>query len=438
MGSSPTTGTNSNRTRSNELHDVGSRTDTGTDTAFRTPRQFGVRGKPLPQYTVTLVTRLLYPRGCVNKMNTRYRLVTRGSRGGTFYCFDKLTMKRQSLHTTSEDEARQIVEAKNNAERQPVLNLQIAKAYLAASDSGITTRTWQNALEALIQNKRGANLERWTRAAKDEAFNLIRNKTIIETKGDQLLRVLHAGTVSTNCFLRQLHNFALDMSWLPWPLIPKRQWPAVRYKEKRGITLDEHRRIVEREKNPEFKAFYQLAWHLGASQSDLAHLQAEDVDWSCRVISFFRMKTRWRGQQPPQIRFGKEVEEILTKLPKKGPLFPKLILKREKHRAKEFKRRCLGLQIEGVTLHSYRYAWAERAKQAGYPERYAQLALGHNSKAVHRAYAKRAEVLLPPLEEYERKIIPFNGAAQAATNTTEAVTGKPHQTAEAVGAQEVT
>jgi hypothetical protein len=40
------------------------------------------------------------------------------------------------------------------------------------------------------------------------------------------------------------------------------------------------------------------------------------------------------------------------------------------------------------------------------------LALGHNSKAVHRAYAKNAKVTLPPLEEYEReherKIVPLN------------------------------
>ena len=63
----------------------------------------------------------------------------------------------------------------------------------------------------------------------------------------------------------------------------------------------------------------------------------------------------------------------------------------------------MGLGIEGVTLHSYRYAWAERAKTAGYPERFAQLALGHNSKAVHRAYARKAQVTLPPLEEYERE-----------------------------------
>jgi integrase len=51
--------------------------------------------------------------------------------------------------------------------------------------------------------------------------------------------------------------------------------------------------------------------------------------------------------------------------------------------------RCRQLGVQGVTLHSYRYAWAERAKTAGYPERFAQEALGHNSKAVHRAYAKR-------------------------------------------------
>jgi len=192
---------------------------------------------------------------------------------------------------------------------------------------------------------------------------------------------------------------------------------------------------VERERNPEYKAYYQLAWHLGASQSDLAHLQGEDVDWSTSVISFFRMKTRWRSQQPPQIRFGKDTEEILATLPKTGPLFPTLILKKEKHRAKEFKRRCVGLGIHGVTLHSYRYGWAERAKQAGYPERYAQLALGHNSKAVHRAYAKKATVLLPPLEEFEKKIIPFtakrpDGEIRHPTETRL----QPQDTAEALGA----
>ena len=154
------------------------------------------------------------------------------------------TGKRTSLGTTNADDARQIIEAKNNSERQPVLNLQIAKAYLAGSDNGITTRTWQHAIEALTNTKQGANQHRWKTAAKDKAFVTLLPQVIIETEGETLLKVLQMGTVSTNVYLRRLHNFCVDMNWLPWPLVPKRQWPAVEFKEKRGITLAEHLAIV--------------------------------------------------------------------------------------------------------------------------------------------------------------------------------------------------
>jgi len=40
--------------------------------------------------------------------------------------------------------------------------------------------------------------------------------------------------------------------------------------------------------------------------------------------------------------------------------------------------------------------------KCGFPERYAQQALGHNSKAVHRAYAKHAEVTVPSLADWEK------------------------------------
>jgi|WetSurMetagenome_2_1015567.scaffolds.fasta_scaffold953123_1 hypothetical protein len=53
-------------------------------------------------------------------------------------------------------------------------------------------------------------------------------------------------------------------------------------------------------------------------------------------------------------------------------------------------------------------AWAERAKTVGYPERFAQEALGHNSKAVHRACAKRALMKLPSLQEYEERAATMN------------------------------
>jgi len=107
------------------------------------------------------------------------------------------------------------------------------------------------------------------------------------------------------------------------------------------------------------------------------------------------------------LHFGPEVAALMQKLPQAGPLFPYLRSVRAGDCATEFKQRCRGLGIEGVSLHNYRYAWAERAKVAGYPERFAQEALGHNSKAVHRPYARKAQVVVPSLEEYEHG--PANG-----------------------------
>lgn len=332
-------------------------------------------------------------------MKTRYRLIRRGIRGGTYYCVDTQTGKRVSLRTGDHDQARQIIEAKNQAERQPGLNLQIAKAYLAGTDNGLTTRTWHQALEALILSKEGANQQRWQIAARDKAFAPLLGRIIIETKGEELLRVLQSGTVSTNVFLRRLHNFCVDMNWLPWPLIPKRQWPAVRFKDKRAITLAEHQQIIAAEKNPERKALYQLCWHLGASQGDIANLKGEDVDWENATVSFLRKKT----SVPVIVHLGSETLNVFRDLPSEGLLLPSLARVRAGDRATEFKQRCRQLSIEGVTLHSYRYAWAERALQCGYPERYAQEALGHTSKAVHRAYAKRAHMKLPSLEVYEQR-----------------------------------
>jgi integrase len=170
-------------------------------------------------------------------------------------------------------------------------------------------------------------------------------------------------------------------------VLPKKRWPAIKFKEKRAITWKEHQAIVSRELNPERKAFYQLAWHLGASQSDIAFLEAENIDWEANAISFARKKTG----SIAIMRFDDEVAELFRSLPSSGPLFPYLKTVRAGDRATEFHQRCVGLNIKGVSLHSYRYAWAERAKTAGYPERFAQEALGHNSKAVHRAYARKAE-----------------------------------------------
>jgi len=65
----------------------------------------------------------------------------------------------------------------------------------------------------------------------------------------------------------------------------------VQFKEKRATTLDEHQRIIAAEVNPERKALYQLCWHLGGSQGDIASMKGEDVDWTAGTASFTRKKT---------------------------------------------------------------------------------------------------------------------------------------------------
>ena len=263
----------------------------------------------------------------------------------------------------------------------------------------VSVRTWQHVLEAIIQIKTGPTQACWKSAAKDKAFDLIRNRILIATQAEHLLEVLRAGTVSTNAFRRKVHNFALDMSWLPATVIPRRRWPAIHYKDKRAITFEEPRRIIAAEKNPERKTLYQLCWHLGASQSDVANLKGEDVDWENHTVSFVRKKTG----VPVLVHLGAEALNLFKDLPSEGVLLPYLSRVRAGDRAPEFKQRCRQLGIEGVSLHSYRYAWAERAKTVGYPERFAQEALGHNNKAGHRAYAKRALMKIPSLEDYTPK-----------------------------------
>jgi integrase len=330
-------------------------------------------------------------------MNERFRLVQLGSRGGAFYCKDVVTGSRTSLKTKNRADAERLVLHKNEALRQPMLNRKIGMAYLSGTDPAITKRTWQDVMEDIIKDKQGPTLRRWSVAIRDKAFTLIRNRVVIETLPDELLLVLRSGKVSTNVYMRRLQNHCLGMSWLPVPILPRKLFLKIVHREKRAITWDEHCQIVNREHNSERRDFYELCWHLGGSQSDIAGLKAEDFDYINRSFCYARRKTTNMGGT----KLGELAWEIIERRPRTGPLFPYLITVREADRATEFKQRCDGLGIKGVTLHSYRYTWAERSANAGYPERYAQRALGQNSKIVHRAYARKAQGQLPSLEDYE-------------------------------------
>jgi integrase len=212
---------------------------------------------------------------------------------------------------------------------------------------------------------------------------------------------MNAGTNSTNHYLRRLHNLAVGMGWLSWPLLASRLWPKTKAQPKRAITEAEHHKIVATEGNDERRLYYELLWETGASQTDAATLTADNIDWNQATISYTRHKTGEKAS----LAIGARLKAVLRQLPDKGPLFPRWGRVRDTDRSCEFRRRCRILGIVGVSLHSYRYAWAQRAKALGYPERWAQSALGHGSRAVHQAYARGGEVVCPPLQEYEGKVV---------------------------------
>jgi hypothetical protein len=131
-------------------------------------------------------------------MKARFTLFRRGE---TFYCQDSATGQQTSLRTKNEEEARALLHSKNEAFRQPTLNLQIARTYLSASDPEVAKRTWQAVMDEMGKTKRGPTKTRHDRGMRDTAFDSIRNTPLLETRAEHFLGVLSAGTVSTNMFL---------------------------------------------------------------------------------------------------------------------------------------------------------------------------------------------------------------------------------------------
>jgi integrase len=121
-----------------------------------------------------------------------------------------------------------------------------------------------------------------------------------------------------------------------------------------------------------------------------------------------------KGTGLAQLLIGPRMAALLARLPQKGALFPTIGQDLAGHRSTEFKRRCVLAGVIGKSLHSYRYAWAERACEVGMPEREAMAHLGHKSAPIHRAYSKRAKNVTMPLEFYEderqKTIIRFHAA----------------------------
>ena len=344
-------------------------------------------------------------------MQDRYWLYQREN--GIFYLQDKITGKQQSTCTKDASAAKRLLAGKNQAVEQPMLNRSMAKAYLSGKSPELATRTWTEVMDHYCKAGVDSTRERKERAFQSAPFQRLRKVVLIDTEADHLFAVLDhkkAGN-SAHHYLRRIHNYALHLGWLLAPVIADAGWPPIRAKKKLALTEEEHRRIVAREKNEERRLYYEMLWETGGAQSDIANLSWDRIDLQNCTLIFTRQKLEGKGGGESCLCIGTRIQAILDQLPKQEFLFPGLRLQPAKNRAGYFRKACLICKISGKSLHSYRYAWAQRARAAGMPERDAMNHLGHQSRAIHAAYGHRATITTLPLEYYEaqktKKIIEF-------------------------------
>jgi integrase len=349
----------------------------------------------------------------------RFKMFCRS--GGMYYVRDMTNLRKESLGTKCRDIAKRLVAAKNQATEQPSLNKGMAKVYLSASSPDFIKRTWADVMEKYVASGVESTRDRKERAFKSRPFIFLRKVKLVDTEATHLFAVLehkNAGN-SAHHYLRRLHNFALHLGWLLSPVMADAAWPAIRRRKFVAITEEDHQKIIAREASEERKLYYEMLWETGGSQSDVANLDWSRIDLQEKSIRFCRQKLSGLADGgETYLRIGTRLEKLLSQLPKTGFLFPTLRSQEAKDRAGYFRKVCLSCKIKGKTLHSYRYAWAQRAKTAGMPERDAMNHLGHKSRAIHAAYGRDARITILPLEFYEaekkQKIIRFDQQTEAA------------------------
>jgi hypothetical protein len=119
----------------------------------------------------------------------KYRLYRR--RNGVFYWQENDSSKQGTLRTTDRRKAERLLNAMNESHRQPTLNLNLARAYLAAHDPRMAQRTWQTVMDEMATHGIPTTQHRCARGFRSKAYDPIRNKPLLQTTGADLLAIIH-------------------------------------------------------------------------------------------------------------------------------------------------------------------------------------------------------------------------------------------------------
>jgi hypothetical protein len=109
--------------------------------------QFAPTPPQLPDYSLTEKFCAFILLNMEKDVQLKYRLYRR--RKGVFYWQENNSSKQGTLRTTDRREAERLLNAMNESHREPTLNLNLARAYLAAHDPKMAQRTWQAVMDEM-------------------------------------------------------------------------------------------------------------------------------------------------------------------------------------------------------------------------------------------------------------------------------------------------
>ena len=353
-------------------------------------------------------------------MKQRLKLFRRA--WGIYYWVDSETGRQGSLRTRDRTEAERLLQTMRESVRVPdQVNLAMAQLHLQAASPDLGTRTWSDLFSEWIQQgiAQSTRERRMRTVARPWMRQLGRHRLTDPEAGEWILEHLKGNYAKE--VIRSLQRLGISLGWMISAPVPDIHLKVRKRDRKvtRAITFKEHQAICAFERDsfgrPNAKLgseradYYQMLWYTGAAQTDAANLQSDNVNWDQMRLVFRRQKT---GEKCI-LGISEELEPFLERLPSKGYLFPRMAALTSGHRSAEFCRRRKLLEFDGISLHSYRYAWAERAAVVGMPLRWAQAALGHSSRAVALAYARKAEIACPLPEAYQDGPELLNGGRSA-------------------------